>query len=403
MAAPDMDVGVLSAPGLAGAGIRSRRIAGVNGLDMHILECGHEPAGRPMLLLLHGFPELAYSWRKVMPALAAAGYHVVAPDQRGYGLTTGWLAGYDTDLAPFRTLNLVRDALALAWALGARTVACVVGHDAGARVAAVCALARPDVFQRCVMMSAPFTGPPELPFATVARSGGRAADDPRAGVLGIEPALEALERPRQHYQFYYSGPGAATDMATPPEGLHAFLRAYYHVKSADWPDNRPFALAGWAAEELAKLPAYYVMDRGRTMPQSVAPGMPDADAVARCRWLPDAELAVYAAAYARTGFQGALNWYRCNIDPAQTAELSLFAGRTIDVPALFIAGASDWGIEQAPGALERMRTVACTRMGAIWLIGGAGHWVQQEQPGEVSGALLRFLDASATPGAGGRT
>src|ERR1700728_235474 len=87
------------------AGIRSRSIANVNGLAVHVLEAGYETTGRPAVLLLHGFPELAYSWRKVMPALAQAGYHVIAPDQRGYGRSTGWAAHYDGDLHSFRLLN----------------------------------------------------------------------------------------------------------------------------------------------------------------------------------------------------------------------------------------------------------------------------------------------------------
>ncbi len=119
------------------AGIRSRFVDGVNGLRMHILEAGFEPSGRPCVLLLHGFPELAYSWRKVMVPLAGAGFHVIAPDQRGYGRTTGWDPDYDGDLASFRVLNLVRDALALVSALGHRSVAGVVGHDFGSPVAGV--------------------------------------------------------------------------------------------------------------------------------------------------------------------------------------------------------------------------------------------------------------------------
>jgi len=83
------------------AGIRARLVSGINGLRMHILEAGSAAPGRPAVLLLHGFPELAYSWRAIMPALAAAGYHVIAPDQRGYGRTTGWSANYDDDLRPF--------------------------------------------------------------------------------------------------------------------------------------------------------------------------------------------------------------------------------------------------------------------------------------------------------------
>ena len=150
---PPVDASVLP------RGIRSRFVDGVNGLRMHVLEAG-EGEGRPLLLLLHGFPELAYSWRKVMPELAAAGFHVVAPDQRGYGRTTGWSADYDGDLAPFRPLNLVRDALGLVRALGHDAAAGVFGHDFGSPIAAWCALLRPDVFRSVALMSAPFTGPP---------------------------------------------------------------------------------------------------------------------------------------------------------------------------------------------------------------------------------------------------
>src|SRR5438045_5264328 len=135
---------------------------------MHMLEAGFEEKGRPCLLLLHGFPELAYSWRKVMLPLAAAGFHVIAPDQRGYGRTTGWDGSYDGDINAFRILNVVKDALALVFALGHRSVAAVVGHDFGSPVAAYCALTRPDVFRSVVMMSAPFGGPPVLPFGGAA-------------------------------------------------------------------------------------------------------------------------------------------------------------------------------------------------------------------------------------------
>ena len=158
-------------------GVRSRCVPGINGMTVHLLEAGHEPPGRPGVLLLHGFPELAYSWRRVMPALAAAGYHVIAPDQRGYGRSTGWDANFDGDLGSFRMLNLVRDALALVAALGMHRVAAVVGHDFGSPVAAWCALVRPDVFRAVVLMSAPFGGPPSLPFNTAAARAGSADVD----------------------------------------------------------------------------------------------------------------------------------------------------------------------------------------------------------------------------------
>jgi pimeloyl-ACP methyl ester carboxylesterase len=140
-------------------GIRSRRIDGVNGLSMHVLEAGYRPRDQPLVLLLHGFPELAFSWRKLMPLMAARGYQVIAPDQRGYGATTGWDADYDGDLASFRLSHLVRDILALLAALQRQRVAAVVGHDFGSPVAAWCALLHPDLFRCVALLSAPFAGP----------------------------------------------------------------------------------------------------------------------------------------------------------------------------------------------------------------------------------------------------
>jgi pimeloyl-ACP methyl ester carboxylesterase len=374
-------------------GIRSRFIDGINGLRMHVLEAGFEPRGRPCLLLLHGFPELAYSWRKVMVPLAEAGYHVVAPDQRGYGLTTGWDGDYDGDVGSFRILNLVRDAIGLVHALGHQRVAGLIGHDFGSPVAAWCALVRPDVFPAVALMSAPFAGGPALPFEI---ADGKAAA-PAAGIFGAIPheALAALPQPRKHYQWYYSTRPADADMRDCPQGIHAFLRAYYHVKSADWPANKPEPLRSWAAEEFAKLPTYYIMDLDRNMAETVAPDMPSAAQIAACRWLPDAELAIYGEAFGRTGFQGGLNWYRCATAPRYAAELQVFSGRTIDVPSIFIAGASDWGPLQKPGDLDKMQSSACTRMLGCHFVDGAGHWVQQEQPAETTRLLLDFLRRAA--------
>jgi pimeloyl-ACP methyl ester carboxylesterase len=372
---PPLDAAVLP------AGVRARFVDGINGLRMHILEAGFDTPGRPLLLLLHGFPELAYSWRKVIVPLAEAGFHVVAPDQRGYGRTTGWDPDYDGDLASFRMLNLARDALGLVAALGHQTAAAVIGHDFGASVAAWCALTRPDVFRSLALM-APFAGPPSLPETGAAPS---RSDD-------IHAALAALPRPRKHYQWYYSTRAANADMWHCPQGVHAFLRAYFHHKSADWPGNRPFPLAAWRADELAKMPTYYIMDLDRTMPETVAAEMPSAEAVAACRWLTEDDLAVYSGEYRRTGFQGGLQWYRCRTGSVLLPELELFAGRTIDVPSSFIGGKSDWGTFQTPGAFERMQTTAaCTDFRGVHRIDGAGHWVQQEQPEPVAALLLSFL------------
>lgn len=346
------------------AGISSRRVETATGLSMHLLEAG-DPAD-PLLLLLHGFPELSYSWRKIMGPLAAAGHHVVAPDQRGYGLTTGWKGGWD-DVADFTMPLLVRDVVALSHALG-KPVKCLIGHDFGSPVTAWASLIRPDLFPRAVLLSAPFGGPPGLAVR----------ED------GIHNDLKGLARPRKHYQWYYSTPEAAPDMDAPPQGLGAFLRAYYHMKSADWP-NAPHRLGGWRADELAKMPTYYIMYADATMPQSVASEMPDGEAP----WLTDTELQVYVDAFSRTGFQPSLNWYRCQTDPHFRREISVYAGRKIEVPHMFIAGREDWGWAQVPGALEAMEAnPACQ---AVHLIPGAGHWVQQEQPEAVTRLILDFL------------
>jgi pimeloyl-ACP methyl ester carboxylesterase len=366
-------------------GIRSRYVENINGLRMHVLEAGFETRGRPCVLLLHGFPELAYSWRKVMPALAEAGYHVIAPDQRGYGRTTGWDASFDGDLHSFRLLNLVRDALGLVSAFGYASVDAVIGHDFGSPVAAWCALVRPDVFHSVVMMSAPFGGPPSLPFNTADAPAKPAPDDP------VHRELAALPRPRKHYQWYYSTREANGEMTGAPQGVHDFLRAYYHHKSADWKANQPYPLQSWSAAELAKLPTYYVMDLAKTMPETVAEEMPDAAAIAANRWLPDRELAFYSAEYGRTGFQGGLQWYRCGTSGAFNAELQTWSGKTIEVPSWFIAGKQDWGTYQRPGVFEAMQKRACTNMIGCHLVDGAGHWVQQEQPEQVSHLLLRFM------------
>lgn len=366
------------------AGIRSRFVDNVNGLRMHVLEAGFETPGRRALLLVHGFPELGYSWRKVMAPLATAGYHVVAPDVRGYGRTSGANAvAYDDDLRPFGTLNKIRDMLALVSALGYRSISSVIGHDQGSPLAGWCALARPDVFKSVVMMSAPYGGAPPLPVMTPGSAPpiGPAADT-------IYDGLAKLSPPRKHYQRYYTTREANGDLWHPPQGLQAFLRAYYHMKSADWKQNHPAPLAARTASEWAKLPRYYVMDLDKTMAETVAAEMPSAAEINANRWLPDSELRVYTEEYGRNGFQGGLNGYRGS---PSDSDLQVFAGRTLDVPAMFVGGKSDWGVYQNPGAIERLERSVTTNYRGTRLVDGAGHWVQQEQPETVTRILRDFL------------
>ena len=196
------------------AGIRSRLINNVNGFTHHVLEAGFEGAARPCVLLIHGFPELAYSWRKVIQPLARAGFHVIAPDLRGYGRSGGTDVTFDDDLAPFTLLNKVRDMLGLVSAIGYRSVAAVVGHDHGSGVAAWCALARPDVFRSVVLMSAPFAGAPSLALNT-------ANDAPKPGAsrgANVDDDLAKLPLPRKYYQTYYTT-RPANETKSPPSPI----------------------------------------------------------------------------------------------------------------------------------------------------------------------------------------
>jgi pimeloyl-ACP methyl ester carboxylesterase len=342
----------------------------VNGLDMHLLEAG--AASAPALLLLHGFPELAWSWRKLMPLLAQAGYRVIAPDQRGYGQTTGWDGRYDGDLASYRLTNLVRDAAGLLKELRIESVSSVIGHDFGSPVAAWCALLHPETFRSVALMSSPFPGPPATPLPP---------PDP------VHEEMASLARPRKHYQWYYSTREADGDMLRCPQGVHAFLRAYYHMKSADWAGNEPRELASWSAGELAKMPTYYIMDLAEDMAQTVAPHLPPSAAA----WLTDDELRVYSEAFERNGFQPALQWYRCRTTGLFNDDLCTHHGKRIAVPACFIAGRSDWGPYQRPGDLAKMRAQAFADDRGCFFVEGAGHWVQQEQPAETARLLLQFL------------
>ncbi|HJS92145.1 MAG TPA: alpha/beta hydrolase [Steroidobacteraceae bacterium] len=352
---------------------------------MHVLEAGFEEPRRPCIVLLHGFPELAYSFRHQLLPLARAGFHVIAPDLRGYGLTAQRPVSFSDSLVPYMVIDRVTDVLELARAMGHEQVGCVVGHDWGGPTAEWCARLRPDVFSSVVSMSTPFAASPSLPLGSAAKSA------PGAPHPDIEKELAALPRPRKHYTWYYASAQANEDLWHPPQGVHDLLRAMWYFKSADWKGNRPFPLKSWSATELAKLPEYYVMDLHKGMAETVAQHMPSKEYIASCRWLSEADLDVYTKEYTRTGFQGGLNSYRILIDPEFSGEVKAFSGRTVDVPACFIGGAEDWGVRQAPGAFENMGK-ACTKLLRVDLVPGAGHWVAEEEPQRVNAILLHFIE-----------
>ncbi|EKM58027.1 uncharacterized protein PHACADRAFT_116600 [Phanerochaete carnosa HHB-10118-sp] len=370
-------------------GVKSSTIK-VRDLDMHFLHAGEREA--PLILLLHGFPELSYSWREIIVPLSQLGYFVAAPDQRGYGRTVrpasqGKQVAYEDELAPYRMLNLTQDIVALVHGLGYDTAAAVIGHDFGSPVAAHCALIRPDIFASVVCMSAPYAGQPRHP-TVFGEEHHVLARDRRGAWATLNHHLALLHPPMKHYTTYYSTPSANTDMCNPPQGLQAFLRAYFHMKSADWPGNNPHPLED--ISQILKLPHYYAMPIQQTMPEAVEAHAPSQVEVLRNSWLPDEELSVYVDEFGRTGFQGGLNWYRAQVDAKYTEDLGVFAGKKIEVPAMFIGGVKDWGVYQSPGALEKMKEV-CTDFRGITLVSNAGHWVQQERPKDLFEALSGFL------------
>ncbi|KAH7113314.1 Alpha/Beta hydrolase protein [Dendryphion nanum] len=361
-----------------------------NGLTFHFLEAGYTPhRNRPLVLLVHGYPELAFSWRKIMPSLADAGYYVVAFDQRGYGRTTGWddSTFAKVDLSQFSITQLVRDTVIFVYALGYRQVKCIVGHDFGAVTASSCALVRPDLFNSVIMMSHPFKEHPGLPFNIA-----HGDNQPSSPTIDISRELARLPEPRKHYKWYNSTAVAAFHWSVPLQGLEAFLRGYLHVKSADWDGNNPRPLEGWTATELAKLPYYYIMPLHKSMPETIAAMMVGEDEMKTKRWMSDDDLAVYVSEWTRTGFQGGLNWYRTSADRGKLSDFDLFAGKKIECPATFISGDKDWGNYQQPGAMDNLPH-SCTQFKGVNFIEGAGHWPQQEQPEKVVKSILAFLNS----------
>ena len=354
--------------------VTSRMVATESGLDQHILEAGDRD--RPLVLLMHGFPEIAFSWRHVMPAIAAAGYWVVAPDHRGAGRTTGWDDAYDTDLGAFSMTNLVRDNLALIRALGRENCHAMIGHDFGAPLTAWTLLVRPDLVGRAMLMSAPFAGAP----AVAARK------DP------LHDDLAALPRPRKHYQVYYCGRSANGDMMGAADGLHAFLRAYYHMKSADWAGNAPETLGGWKAEEFARMPTYYVMDASEDMAETVAHEMPS-------------ERRNRSEPLADRGGPGRLRRRVCADRVSGRAQLvpgELGARHAPGPVRLSRQGGSMCRCASSPGARigaghssrarwRAMETSFTSDYRGTRLIDGAGHWVQQEQAEAVAAEIIEYL------------
>ena len=309
------------------------RTVASNGIDMHIAEAG--PADGPLVLLCHGFPESWYSWRHQLPALAEAGYHAVAPDQRGYGRTSA-----PEDAAAYTQFHLVGDAVGLVAALGAEN-AVIVGHDWGAPVAWNSALWRPDLFRAVIALSVPASD--------------RAPVPPTAG-------MKAAFGDNFFYILYFQTPGVAEHELQ--KDVKRSLRMLLYSASGDGAER--------SFQRLHKTAGF--LDQ-MTDPDKLPP------------WLSEEDLDFFAAEFQRTGFRGGLNWYR-NLD--RTWHLSApFQGRKIEQPALFITGDRDL-TRNNPNYEERMRAVV-PNLRDIVTFPGIGHWTQQEEPTGTNDAILAFL------------
>jgi pimeloyl-ACP methyl ester carboxylesterase len=305
----------------------AHRVVTLNGIRMHIAEQGTGP----LILLCHGWPECWYSWRHQLAAIAARGFHAVAPDMRGFGETDA-----PDDVHAYTIAHNVGDMVSLVGALGERS-AVIVGHDWGAPVAWTAAQLRPDIFRAVAAMSVPY--------------------NPR----GPMPPLQALRDAgiTTFYWQYFQAPGIAE--AEFEQDVDRTMRAF---------------LYGQGLSMARVSPGQGILSES-TIPKELP------------SWLLDDDVRYYVEIYRRTGFRGGLNWYR-NID--RNWEISAAWGDlSIRQPALFVAGTED-GVIRGFGkaALERLPNTV-PGLKRVLLIDGAGHWVQQQRAQEVNAALLDFL------------
>lgn len=312
----------------------SRRDISTNGITMHIAEAGEGPA----VVMLHGFPESWYSYRHQIAALAEAGYHAIAPDQRGYGGTDR-----PDDPAQYSQLHLVGDVIGLLDAIGVQE-AVVVGHDWGAPVAWNAALMRPDRIRGVVGLSVPYI--------------------PR-GPMSMLQAMRSMLGDGFYMQ-YFQEPGVA-DAELARDVRTTVIKMLYGA-SGDVPETglEPVVPEGMGLLDLVPEP----------------PSLP--------AWLTEEDIDFFTAEFERTGFTGGLNWYRAiELSWELTAP---WAGSPITVPALYVAGDRD--LVYAFPAMRDLIPVLSTfipNLRETIILPGCGHWTQQERPDDVNEALIKFL------------
>lgn len=314
----------------------NHRFIETNGIRMHIAEQGE---GR-LVVLCHGFPECWYSWRHQLPVLAEAGYHTVAPDQRGYGQTDR-----PAPIDAYNIFQLAGDIVGLVHALGEEQ-AVIVGHDWGASVAWYCALLRPDIFRAIALLSVPYV--------------------PRSW-KDIRPteAMKRMAGDKQFYQLYFQEPGKAE--AELEANVRQTMRMFLYSASGDPPPEKRWRFLFSKSETL--------LDTG-----------PQPDILPA--WLTEHDIDYFTREFERTGFRGGLNWYR-NID-SRWEQTPFLTGAKLHQPALFVAGEADAVIALRHAAFDSLEEAVPNLMKKV-LLSGAGHWIQQERPTEVNQFLLEFL------------
>jgi pimeloyl-ACP methyl ester carboxylesterase len=325
------------------AGVHFRTVE-TNGIKLRVAEAGDVKA--PLVVLVHGWPESWYSWRHQMPVIAAAGYHVIAPDMRGYGGSDKPAAVEDYDI-----LHTSADVVGLLDAMGAKK-AVLIGHDWGAIVTWNTVLLHPDRFSAMIAMSVP--------------NGGRAAGPPL-------PAMKAANGENFYYILYHQEPGVAEkEYDADPRGILSRL-----YTSKDTPLDPPTVTdpkrvaGGWIPR----------LGKPKQLPA----------------WLTQADLDYFVSQFQQAGFRGGVNYYR-NFDRNWEITPQL-TGAKIKVPVAFIAGEDDIVIRGAKEpALRTQMTRVADDLRSVKLVPGAGHWVQQEKPEAVNNFVLDFLKTTASAG-----
>jgi pimeloyl-ACP methyl ester carboxylesterase len=324
----------------------TQRMIESNGIRLNIAEQGKGQG--PLVLLCHGFPESWYSWRHQIEALAAAGFHAVAPDMRGYGKSDAPEA-----IDQYTIFHLVGDLVGLLDALEAPT-AVIVGHDWGANIAWQAARLRPDRFRAVVALSVPFR--------------------PRGPVRPTSVMPQTADA--QFYMLYFQNPGVAeAELERDPR---ATVRNMLYGASGDGAAARAAAASGGAAPGIGMVPKGGGFLRGSGAPATLP------------AWLSEADIDFYAGEFKRSGFRGGLNYYR-NID--RNWELTAaFADVKVTVPALYVAGDHDM-VVAAPGTAELLANLKqfVPALRNIQMLPGCGHWTQQERAGEVNAAIIDFV------------